>query len=92
MYTGKKRKQSREAPSVGMKILGALMMTLGALVTGICIALAATTGITFSGEGLTGAGVLAAGMGMFSGGVRSGLSHAMCELANSATAHASPIP
>lgn len=70
-------------PSVGMKILGALMITLGSLIAGVCIIIAATTGITLSGEGLTGAGILAAGIGLFSGGVRSGLSQKMCDLANS---------
>ena len=71
-------------PSMGMKILGALMIALGAIVTGLCLTLAATIGITLSGEGLIGAGILAAGVGLFSGGMRSGLSKAMNELAESA--------
>lgn len=70
-------------PSVAMKIVGALMITLGSLIAGVCIVIAATTGLTLSGEGLTGAGILAAGIGLFSGGVRSGLSQEMCDLANS---------
>ncbi len=71
-------------PSLGMKILGGLMMALGAIVAAACIALAAITGIVLSGEGVSGAGVLAAGIGIFSGGMRAGLSKAMNELADNA--------
>jgi VPS inhibitor protein E len=70
--------------SIGMKILGSLMIALGAIVTALCIAIAATIGIKLSGEGVIGAGVLAAGIGLFSGGMRSGLSKAMNELADNA--------
>lgn len=75
-------------PSVGMKILGALMIVLGGIVAGLCIAIAATIGITLSGEGLIGAGILAAGIGIFSGGMSSGLSKAMTELADNVQKHA----
>lgn len=70
--------------SPGMKILGGLMIALGFVVTGLCIAIAATVRITLSGEGVIGAAILAAGLGLFSGGMRSGLSQAMNELADSA--------
>lgn len=76
------------SPSVSMKVLGALMIALGAIVTALCATVAATAGITLSGEGLIGAGVLAAGIGLFSGGMRSGLSKAMNELADNAKGHA----
>lgn len=79
------------SPSSGLKILGALMITLGTLVTGLCITLAATIGITLSGEGVVGAGILAAGIGLFSGGVRSGLSLVMNELALHAKNQAPPV-
>lgn len=78
----KKAQTVQGKPSLGMKVLGALMITLGAVVAGLCATLAAATGITLSGEGFFGAGMLAAGIGIFSGGARSGLSQAMSELAN----------
>lgn len=72
------------SPSISMKTLGALMIALGTIVTALCATLAATIGIKLSGESLIGAGILAAGIGLFSGGMRSGLSKAMNELADSA--------
>jgi VPS inhibitor protein E len=75
-------------PSMGLKILGALMIALGTIVTALCITLTTVIGITLSGEGVIGAGILAAGIGIFSGGMRSGLSKAMNELADSAKENA----
>ena len=60
------------------------MLALGTIIAGICIAVGATTGIVLSGEGVTGAGVAAAGIGFFSGGLRGGLSQAMTDLADKA--------
>lgn len=69
------------SPSLGMKLLGGLMIGLALLVGAACAALA-YVGITLSGESLLGAGALAAGVGLFSTGLRSGLSLAMNEVAD----------
>jgi hypothetical protein len=56
---------------MGMNVLGALMIALGTIVSGLCITLAVIIAITLSGEGLIGAGILASGIGLFSEGMRS---------------------
>lgn len=66
--------------SLGMKIAGGIMIALAGLVGLACGALA-MVGIILTGESVVGAGVLAAGIGLFSGGLRSGLSAAMHDVA-----------
>lgn len=76
-----KGKKIQGKPIIGLKILGALMIALGTLISAVCITLAAAIKIKFTGEGVLGAGLLAAGIGIFAGGVRGGLSKSMIELA-----------
>jgi hypothetical protein len=68
--------------SLAMQILGGLMITLGALVSAAFVAVAAVVGFKPSADGIAAATVLVAGIGLFSGGVRSGLSKSMNELAD----------
>ncbi len=76
-----KAEKVQGSPSIAMKVLGGLMIALGTLITFVVGTLAAY-GITLSGEGAVGAGILAAGIGLFAGGMRSGLSKAMFNLAD----------
>ncbi len=70
-------------PSMGMKVLGGLMVALGLAVAAVGVTLAAT-GIGVIAGAVTaavGVGILAAGIGLFAKGKQSGLSRAMDELA-----------
>lgn len=75
-----KAEKVQGSPSLGMKIAGGLMIGLAGLIGLVCGALA-SVGILLTGESVVGAGILAAGIGLFSGGLRSGLSAAMNEVA-----------
>jgi VPS inhibitor protein E len=78
-------------PSAGMKFLGGLMIALGVIAAAACVALA-SVGFVLPGEAVASAGVIAAGIGIFSGGMRAGLSKSMNQLAETNEKDDTPKP
>ena len=87
-------------PSLGMKILGGLMITLGIIVVATCFALAIggsflppvllVETFVLPVAGTAGIGITAAGIGIFSGGMCAGLSKVMDQLAETIESANSP--